>query len=115
MTNQVELLWPDLRKLSPNIRCHWAAKNKARKKAREAGYWLAKEAKLQPGRHVRLTFHAPDKRPRDLDNCVAAMKSALDGVADAIGQNDREWISIQGEWGDPVKGGKVILQLETGQ
>jgi hypothetical protein len=55
----------------------------------------------------------PDKRWRDADNCLAAAKSALDGLADALMVNDRmfqpiEILRVLGE-----KPGKLIVELET--
>jgi hypothetical protein len=38
-----------------------------------------------------LYFFYPDRRRRDDDNYVARMKSGLDGISDAIGQDDSEW------------------------
>ncbi len=40
---------------------------------------------------ARITFYPPDKRHRDADNMVASIKSALDGIADALGVNDRRF------------------------
>jgi crossover junction endodeoxyribonuclease RusA len=40
---------------------------------------------------VNLTFVPPDKRRRDADNMLAAMKSGLDGLADALGVDDSQW------------------------
>jgi crossover junction endodeoxyribonuclease RusA len=35
-----------------------------------------------------------DKRHRDADNCLAAAKAGLDGMADALGVNDRHFQPI---------------------
>ena len=40
---------------------------------------------------VHLRFVPPDRRRRDLDNCIAAMKSGLDGLADVLGVDDNRW------------------------
>ena len=37
---------------------------------------------------MKITFFTPDARKRDLDNLLAAMKPALDGMAQAIGVDD---------------------------
>ena len=37
---------------------------------------------------MKITFFTPDNRKRDLDNLLAAMKPALDGMARAIGVDD---------------------------
>jgi hypothetical protein len=40
------------------------------------------------GGGLKITFYTPDNRKRDLDNLLAAMKPALDGMAQAIGVDD---------------------------
>lgn len=113
----IRLPWPDKR-LSPNARLHWAAKNTPRKKARETAYKLALEA----GAHkvkadsldVSVTFHAPDKRRRDLDNQVASSKAVFDGISDATGIDDSKW-TMNFKRGDPVKGGCVVVELRAGE
>ena len=37
---------------------------------------------------VSMMFHPKQNRQRDLDNCQAMMKAALDGIAQALGVND---------------------------
>ena len=39
----------------------------------------------------RLFFFWKDKRRHDRDNASASCKAYLDGVSDAIGQDDSEW------------------------
>jgi hypothetical protein len=41
------------------------------------------------GLQVDLTFIEPDRRPRDIDNLLASCKGLLDGIADALGVDDR--------------------------
>ena len=43
---------------------------------------------------VSIVFVAPDKRNRDLDNCLAAAKPQIDGIADALGVNDKRFRPI---------------------
>ena len=70
---------------------HWAVTRPARNKAKSAAFYLTTQAGWQ-GRDVsgclKITFYCPDRRKRDLDNLVHAMKPALDGVAQAIGMDD---------------------------
>ncbi len=40
------------------------------------------------------------------------MKAAQDGVADALRIDDVNFIPEKPEWGEVVRGGKVILKLE---
>jgi crossover junction endodeoxyribonuclease RusA len=41
--------------------------------------------------HADILFCAPDARRRDLDNLLASIKSALDGIADTIKIDDSKW------------------------
>jgi crossover junction endodeoxyribonuclease RusA len=41
--------------------------------------------------HVWMDFYPPDRRNRDDDNLIAAFKSGRDGVADALGVNDKRF------------------------
>ncbi len=78
---------------------HWAVMHKSKTTYRESSYWATKQ---QAGGwkhgggdlHLTLTFHMPDKRHRDADNCLAAAKAGLDGMADALGVNDRHFQPI---------------------
>ena len=113
----VTLPWPH-KDLSPNARAHWARKSRAARAARND----AKIACLAAGirglgwnaARVSLTFHAPDARHRDLDNQLSALKSALDGVADATGIDDSLW-SLSIERGEVRKGGEVVVRISPAQ
>ena len=111
----IELPWPD-KVLSPNARVHFRAKAHAAKHYREQAHWLTVAARIpqQPsegGIALRFDFHPPDNRRRDLDNMLASIKSAIDGIADALEVNDQRfgfWLSREA----PIKGGKIIVRLE---
>jgi len=94
---QVTLPWP-LKELSPNVRAHWTVRSKAAKKYRAACSLLALEAGLRKGSvtwegdiHVWIDFYPPDRRARDDDNLIAAFKSGRDGLADALGVDDKRF------------------------
>lgn len=103
----VFLPWPPS-ELSPNARCHWAKKAKAAKSYRLIAAWAA--VGMGPGRTVSITFNPPDKRPRDLDNMLASIKSGLDGIAQALGVDDKEW-SLTITKGAPIQGGLVTVEV----
>lgn len=90
----VTLPWPPA-VLSPNARAHWAARSRAAKSYRHACAVLTRQAKLAApadGRvHLTLEFVPPDRRHRDRDNMLASIKSGLDGLADALGVDDRRF------------------------
>lgn len=92
MSNTVILPWPP-KELSPNAKLHWAKKAKFTKSYRQTAWALSLEAKIKANKdgkvEMDITFCPPDKRHRDYDNMVASIKAGLDGLADALGVNDR--------------------------
>jgi crossover junction endodeoxyribonuclease RusA len=109
----ITLPWPD-RRLSPNAREDRRAIAGVRKSQKDVAFWLAKKAAMhfphlakQP--HVRVTFHPPDNRRRDLDNMLASVKSALDGVALATGVDDSLW-GLTLIKGPAIKKGAVVIE-----
>lgn len=112
----IDLPWPD-RRLHPNARVHWAVKAKATKAARRDAYWEARGCGVPPGMDaemlkVRIVFHPPDRRKRDLDNLLSNSKALLDGIADAAGIDDSRW-HISMRKGDPRPNGCVRIFLEA--
>lgn len=111
---ELTLPWPGS-DLSPNARVHWGVLHRAKKKYREACAWTAREQgakKLQAkALHLTLTFHPPSRRAFDLDNCLARLKSGLDGLADVLGVDDRHWsLTIKKA---PEVGGFVKVSIEV--
>lgn len=95
-------------KLNPNRKTHWFEKgNIARKYRRDCG-WLAKTH--PPLKKFTITFHPPDKRKRDRDNYIAAFKAGQDGLADAWGIDDSQFEITYAPLGEPIKGGKVVVE-----
>lgn len=98
----VTLPWPDKR-LSPNARVHWRVKADATRKAREDAA-IALYAAARGGMRelraalvgdgpipIKVSFYPPDGRHRDDDNLVSSVKAARDGLAAALGVNDRRF------------------------
>lgn len=115
----VILPWPD-RKLNPNYSKgrHWTSTTDQRKTARMAAHVLTSNALhlAKTPDHVgdvalTIVFMAPDKRHRDRDNLLSALKPSLDGIADAMGVNDSQFnpITISREFG--TKPGSVIVTI----
>lgn len=96
MTEPMKLVlpWPPA-DLSPNSRGHWSKLARAKKAYRAACAWTAKEQGAQrvaaEKLHLTLVFVPPNRRAHDLDNCLARMKSGLDGLADVLGVDDKRW------------------------
>lgn len=104
--------------LFPNRRAgkHWGATHAAKVKAREDGHYLAR----MESHHFRdrggdipvsIVFCPPDKRRRDLDGCLSAMKPALDGIASALGVDDSRFRPVLLNVGPVGKPGAAIVAL----
>lgn len=93
----VTLPWPP-KILSPNARPHHMALYKAKRAYRQACMWQAMADGIRPNVSYRtpltveVEFIPPDRRPRDRDNMIAAMKAGFDGLADALGVDDRHFL-----------------------
>jgi crossover junction endodeoxyribonuclease RusA len=112
---EVTLPWPPAA-LNPNRKAHWTVKSKAAKAYRATCFALCKEAKLvapeTDGKiHLWVDYYAPDRRHRDMDNCISASKAMFDGMADAIGVNDRRF-SLHPYLREEI-GGMVKVRLTT--
>lgn len=114
----IVLPWPD-KALSPNSRTHWSAKAKAAKVARKFGLIAAMEAGINAqtfagydGKlHVWIDYYAKSRNYPDADNCLSASKAYLDGIADALGVNDRRFVHHPWVKDEPMKGGKVVIRI----
>ena len=108
----LELPFPSA-SLSPNARVHWATRSRAAKKHRE---WarLATQAMgikaLTNRLDVVITAYPPSRRRMDDDNLIGRCKAYRDGIADALGVDDSRF-QTRLQWGEPVKGGKVVFTL----
>lgn len=109
----IPLPWPRPG-LSPNARAHWAERAKLVRGARDLAWCLALASGARnlgwPAALVRIEFRPPDRRRRDLDNMLAAIKPYLDGIADATGIDDSRW-ALTIERGEPVEHGAVVLTM----
>ena len=104
---RIVLPWP-FPALWPNKRPHWSAKARATRSYRFMTKVAAKDATLGP---IRLTFCPKPLGPKpDKDNCIAASKALQDGLADALGVNDRDLI-VTYDIGERCKDGAVIVDI----
>lgn len=103
--------WPP-RELSPNARVHWGARARAVKRYRSECGWIARTAKAKaPEGHISLkvTFSPPNLKQRDQDNMISSIKALFDGLADALGVNDRQFRPTYEYSTDRT--GKVIVEI----
>lgn len=117
---KITLPWPD-RRLSPNFHTKkWAVKWNAQTKANAAGFYCAREVYTPEGDGpytdglLRVTYHffPPDRRHWDDDNIVTMLKHYRDGVANALAVNDNQFRMEKPVWHDPIKGGKIEMEIE---
>lgn len=110
----VRLPWPPSC-LSPNSRKDRRHTTAARQGYKAAGFYAAKQAgaRVTEDAHMAIDFHPPDRRRRDLDNMLAAIKSGLDGIANAASVDDYGW-SISMRRCEPIKDGCVLVHIRPG-
>ena len=82
--------------LFPNRKAHWRLVNQARQAQKQLSYLAGMEARdgVEFTRDTELTafidFYPPDRRTRDFDGLLSAIKGAIDGVCDAVGVDDKQ-------------------------
>jgi len=109
-----ELPFPS-KALSPNGRAHRMEKAREAKKARKWA-WVAVLAALgrnrwaHEGAAIVWTVHPKTANAMDDDNAISMLKPSRDGIADALGINDRTFQASL-IFGEPVKGGKVVVTI----
>ena len=116
---ELVLPWPS-RDLHPNSRGHWSKRAKAAKAARASAHLIALEAgwhreQVPDGRlHVWIDGYATDRRRRDADGLLSSLKPALDGIADALGIDDRRFVPHPWIKDEVRKGGEVRIRVTGG-
>jgi crossover junction endodeoxyribonuclease RusA len=106
------LPWPS-KDLSPNARVHWSVRAKAVKIARLEAWHATLQAKAKVGEGaiiLHYIFHPPSHRKYDMDNLIARMKGANDGIADALKVDDCRF-RLSFEIGEVVKKGQVSITI----
>lgn len=114
----IQLPWPPSI-LSPNNRSHWARKLAPKARYRLDCYMVTKgylhtRRDWRPSADcplpLKITFSPPDRRHRDDDNMISSFKAGRDGMADALGVNDRLF-RPEYHFAEPVKGGLITVEL----
>lgn len=114
----LHLPFPD-KSLFPNAKLRgggWGHAIAPKAKAKEDAYYLTKQAMgdwmPQDGTiPLSIVFCQPDKRSRDLDGMLGAVKHALDGIASALGIDDSRFRPILIDAGPVGKPGAVIVAV----
>ncbi|MDO8344800.1 MAG: hypothetical protein Q7T48_16475 [Cellvibrio sp.] len=117
----IVLPYPD-KALSPNSRCHWSQKARAAKKARSDAFYITRAAGIDESvfagcehkLHLWIDVYPKTKNYPDADNVLSSLKSALDGIADALRLNDRKFIPHPFVKAETHLGGKVVIRITKG-
>lgn len=114
-TFTIELPFPPA-SLSGHHNAHWRYLQPVKRKHREWACMATQAERLRgldvPDRGdipISVTFYPPDNRG-DRTNYPNRMKPYFDGIADALGVNDRRFLPSF-HFAENVKGGKVLVTL----
>lgn len=114
---EIELGWP-AKALSPNARVHHMALWRAKQAAKEEAYWSTKYVLPLDWKHdgsrLNLTIIAhpvKGKAAPDDDNLTASFKAYRDGIAKALGVDDKLFDQQPIVWADPIPNGRVIVRI----
>jgi crossover junction endodeoxyribonuclease RusA len=109
----ITLPWPPS-SLSGHHNEHWRGLRTVTKKHRLWAFQATKAARIPvPATGdipVSVTFHAPDNRS-DRMNYWNRCKPYFDGIADAMGVNDKRFIPAGYHIGENVPGGKIVVRV----
>jgi hypothetical protein len=113
----IELSWP-ADPLWPNKSAHRYVEARSRKAAKREAFYATKLmmshdwAPAGETASVHLIAHCKPTGPHpDKDNTVAAVKSHLDGIALAIGMNDRDFDAPTVTFAGRCERGKIIVEI----
>ena len=117
----LDLPWPPA-DLNPNKRLHWRVRGEATALYRRECFLAAHQELIGRSRDranlplpapvtATVTFNMPDRRRRDLDNLLAAMKPAWDGLVDAglLADDNADQLTITRQ--PPEYGGAAGVRL----
>lgn len=111
---RIELPWPDKRNTPHAKGTHWK-RSKGTAVDKRSAFVLAVQAKVKrnPLARIKITYAPPDDRHRDPHNMPGRCKAFIDGIALAMGCDDRGfWIEYSPGFLPKTPGGKVIVEIE---
>jgi crossover junction endodeoxyribonuclease RusA len=109
---QITLPWP-AKPLHSNSRAHWADKARVTKAARIAGWVVATAMKLPcwPEATILVEYYPPSRRG-DPQNVPSSLKAYIDGIADAMGCDDKAFkVDYPRVFAGTRKGGEVVFRV----
>jgi len=102
--------------LSLNDRTHWQARNRHGQVIRDAAIVMARKARIPALGRVAITaeYRPPDRRRRDPDNIMPAVKYAIDGITAAgiIPDDSAAYVAgVTCTIGEPCPRGQLVLHI----
>ena len=113
LSKEITLPWPD-KALTPHAKGHWRAKAAATKAARHMAYLVALEAprvECIPDARIFVEYW-PKAYRGDVHNMHGRMKAYIDGIADAMGCDDKGFrVDFPSVWAGKSNPGKVVFRV----
>lgn len=112
MTCIVTLPWP-AKALNGHAKGHWRKKSVATAKARGWAKIAAMAAKVErcPNATLFIEYY-PTSYRGDVHNVPASLKAYIDGIADAMGCDDRGFrVDYPSVWAGKRPGGEVVFRI----
>jgi hypothetical protein len=113
VTSRISFPWPPSALTAHAKGSQWP-RIKATKEYRYQAKVLALMAKVPrlPNARLVFTFHPP-RRAGDPHNMPGRVKALIDGIADAMGCDDKAFrCAFPETFAEPVKGGAVIVEVQ---
>ena len=112
---ELQLPWPPAQ-LSPNARLHWAIVYRAKARYRDHCWAVVRSQttdRLEEKQPYALEFRfvPPDRRSYDRDNLIARMKAGIDGLADALFIDDKQFTRLTASVSADSVGGFVQVRI----
>lgn len=112
---KITLPWPP-KGLQPHAKGNWFVKAAATRSYRRDAFYAAREAGVvrDQAAVIVIVYHPPDRRRRDAQNMPGQLKPAIDGIADAMGCDDRDFrVRFPDSFALPYPGGLIIITIEA--
>lgn len=111
----ITLPWP-AKELHSNFRGNRFAKSRATKEARNTAWAISMESpRVECMPNARLLFeYYPPHRRYDAQNIPHSLKAYIDGIADAMGCDDRGFeVDYPSVWAGSGKPGKIVVHIRA--
>jgi crossover junction endodeoxyribonuclease RusA len=94
---------------------HWATRQPAKELAKVTAFEKCERLSVvgtQIDHAMTITVAPPDRRRRDVDGILSALKPSIDGIAQALKIDDTHFNPIEIERVKPIEGGRVLITIE---